>query len=443
MTALRTHLCLAALAAASAAHVLLATTYTWQAGTDLDWTDAANWNPSSGYPADSGDEAVLPQLANAVYTINVQPATAVTMAVLRVTSNAGQRYRIYNPVSSAVRSDIFLDNPSGNAQLLLHTSAGSGALVFDGNAAARHRLYLLDDLDIVVSNGTSEADIEVLRTLIYGSGRTINKYGAGNLRFYTNTDGVGLTNCTFNVFEGQLTLARDNLFPLCTVIMHEGTLLFAQFLSTGHRGNLKLHNNTTLRAQANGAGESRFSNVTVHGSCTFDIQTGSEWLTVYGTLAGTGTVSKIGAQTLYLLGSIAPGFSAGELTLNEAEGAIVPGTSTDALILEMGLEAGGACDLLTFANMDAPIDLANIDLHLALNGTTSFGVTNWFLVSNALLNNDFSTTMLTGPHAAKVIWLGKSDDGLSYGFTMIPEPCAGLAALAGVACYTLRRRAAC
>ncbi|NLF40873.1 hypothetical protein GX586_15625 [bacterium] len=405
-----------------------AATYAWQTAGGADWTNAANWNPP-GCPQELGDEAVLPQIASATYSINLHAGNAITLSVLRVTSDAGQSYRVYMPVSTATRSEIFLENPNGNAQLLFEASAGAGKLTFDGNAAARHLVHLNDDLDIVVSNGTSTEDVEFNRTIFDGADRTITKSGSGNLRLYVNTSGGGLNDCTFNILEGQFTIAIDNPIPQCPVDMHEGTLLLCQYLGVGHRGGLIMRNNTTLRMQANGVSESKHGDITVHGSTTFDVQAGKELMGVYGMLAGTGTIVKTGTQTNFYVGTISPGFSAGTLTIDESAGAVLLGLTNNTV--ELLIEDG---DLIELASFSAPVDLATIDATF-LNATTP-GMTNWFLTCDAGIANELNSVSFTNALTGIVIY----DAGNGrVGAIVVPEP-AILFGAAGLVIAFLRRR---
>jgi len=421
-------LCLAALLGMALS--VSAATYTWNAGT-ADWTNMLSWTPSSGYPSATGDEALLPQQAAATYTINLQPGNAVTVGVIRMTSEANQSYRIFNPVSSTTRSDIYLDNSSGNARIEMLTSAGNGKLTIDGQAAARHRMYFMDDVDIVVSNGSAGEDVDVLRTLFYGTNRTINKYGAGTLRmFYTNTDGTGLDNCLFRIHEGEFVYARNNVTPNCTIEMMPGTTLYYRYLNVGHRGDLILRNNTTMRAGANGVATDQQGNIMIDGAVEMEVFAGNTVVEVQGTLSGTGTVTKTGVQTNYFVGPISPGASAGTIIIDESEGAVLFSNGTD--LAELQVEEG---DMLVLQNFDSPLDLSTMDV-LFLTPMFPGPTTNWFLTCDSGIANTFNSVNYTNGLTGTVIY----DVGNNrVGAVVIPEPVAALAAVFALL-YAARRK---
>jgi hypothetical protein len=420
-------LCLAAILCTTFS--ISAATYTWQNAGSADWTNAANWNPSTGYPSAVGDEMVLPQLAGATYDVNLQPGNAVTVGVIRMTSDANQSYRIRNPVSSSTRSDIYLDNSTGNARIEMLTSSGNGKLTIDGQAAARHRIYIQDDLDIVVSNGSAGEDFDVLRVFYYGTNRTISKYGEGTLRmFYTNTDGTGLDNCLIRIHEGEFVYARNNVTPNCTIEMMPGTIIYYQYLNVGHLGDLILRNNTLMRAGANGVSTDRMGDILIEGDVEIEVFAGNTVVEIQDTFSGTGTVTKTGVQTNYFTGAISPGASAGTISIDESQGAMEFGRDADTV--ELLIEDG---DLLELTSFDTALDLSMIDATFL--DTTAPGTTNWFLTCDAGIANTFNSENYTNGLSGTVIY----DTGNNrVGAVVVPEG-GGVAAVIALI-FTARRR---
>ncbi|NLF39966.1 hypothetical protein GX586_10995, partial [bacterium] len=116
-----------------------------------------------------------------------------------------------------------------------------------------------------------------------------------------------------------------------------------------------------------------------------------------GTIGGTGAFVTANGMTNVLIGTIAPGFGAGMLTIYQADGVVRLGAPDDALTLE--IEDG---DLLVLSNCTDAVSLG--DAMVSFLNTSTEGATNWFLYSTSGIQGSFAGVTFAQGSQGQVIY---------------------------------------
>lgn len=143
---------------------------------------------------------------------------------------------------------------------------------------------------------------------------------------------------------------------------------------------------------------------------------------------GSGKLVKRGAGVLTFRCTISPGFSPGTVDIAEVDGIVQLGSINGRALLN--IENG---DRISLTNMDASVDLSNLDVFF-VNRTAS-GTTNWFLTVDSSFVSTFHSISATTPYVPIVIY-----EPSRVGVVVLPEPMAPLCVLCIGAMLGLRRR---
>ena len=389
------------------------------------WNDSATWTPS-GYPQLQGDEADFTLTASVTTQVD-DDGRFTTTSVIRATLSTGGA-AILSRQTAAANSDnlVLLSNVSGYAHVVL-----------SGSTTATSPLNLNDTLrvecvhPIVVSNAYNNSGRPIVLSCdFFGSGDIICQ-GVGPIRFGFNAGGCEESVYTGTIYvramsaNGKATFyssvrAFTNSPNAKIVVQNTGVLGVEQANS---RCNLPITLQQGSLLTCNSANTANY--VTVIGATTFDSSVAAGVLTVEGTLSGTGTISRSGnaSGAMQFVGTIAPGFSAGTLVLNENVGTLRLGLAGDTVLLS--IEDG---DVISNMNMGAAIDLANIDV--VFTTTTTLGTTNWFLHADNGFANSFNSTSY-GSFTGYLV-----TEANRIGAVVVPEPVA----VCGVALLVVLRR---
>jgi hypothetical protein len=136
--------------------------------------------------------------------------------------------------------------------------------------------------------------------------------------------------------------------------------------------------------------------------------------------------------TNILIGDIRPGFSAGELVLDQGNSVLRCGAADAALTLH--IENG---DLLVLSNVSGPVALTNIDV--TFYSSTTLGATNWFLYSTTGISGAFNDAAFVLYTTGGVVYDYANN---RVGAWIVPEP-LGAVCLAVLAVLCGARREAC
>jgi hypothetical protein len=390
------------------------------------WNDSATWTPS-GYPQLQGDEADFTLTASVTTQVDDDGRFSTTSVIRASLATAGAA--ILSRQVAAANSDnlVLLSNVSGYAHIVLLNGTTSSTSPLNLNDTLRVEVAQ----PVIVSNAYNNSGRPIVLSCdFFGAGDIICQ-GVGPIRFGFNAGGCEESVYTGTIYvremsaNGKATFyssvrAFTNSPNAKIVVQNTGVLGVDQANS---RCNLPITLQQGSLLTCNSANTANY--VTVIGETTFDSSAATGVLTVEGTLSGTGTISRSGnaSGAMQFVGTIAPGFSAGTLVLNENVGTLRLGLAGDRVLLN--IENG---DVISNINMGAAVDLANIDVAF-LNLTTP-GTTNWFLHADNGFANSFNSTSY-GSYVGYLV-----TEANRIGAVVVPEPVA----VCGVALLVVLRR---
>ena len=387
------------------------------------WHQDGLWVPA-GYPHQIDDVAVLVDLDDNTVEREIRIDNEYfTCSVVRCTADTN-RYQIdlhvYRPDA------LYMESSSGNAQIIVddqYSGDGTPALLFTG-----HNLTFLSDTDIIVSDQNARIQID---STLGGSG-AVNKYGPG--QFSKSGIDEGYTG-TLTIHDGYVRCNNPNAFSNANaVVVKNGCWLYFNYGNgVGWVTDTPLvFEDGWLANEGNTTGPYKtFRDITVNSA----LNVSSKWYdTVFdGSIAGTGTV-YVHKRPFYVFADVMPGFSIGDLTFRRVDGTFYFGTNGNPATIHIEV-GGGTSDRILFENMNADIDLANVDV--VFDGSGNQGATNWFLLSNRITTDSEFNNVSAEPGTIVVDVIYDYDNDM-VGAVIMPEPAIFGLLLVGAA--LLKRR---
>jgi hypothetical protein len=424
----------------------LATDYTWAGSSGDNWLDTTKWGGSS-FPKDTGDGAIF---TGATATMNIGVNGSVTCGVIQMTSAASGVYNIQSPASASASTTIYMHVSSGNAVITnrKETASGTAHAIKSGVI-----IHLLSDLDIINARYILALQCD------FAGNKTINAYrwsssASHQLRFDSTTGGLMSDSPDFSgtlrikgtglpvLFEAAGTLVPYHFTNAAAKMVVEPNGIFQASYGVNGRIYPAVRVENTGRLQTQGAVTFTFDKaVTVVGSNVYTLSGGAATFPTAwdfsSAFTGTGIVAIITNIPVRLTGSLSPGLpasDAGRLDMYENESSTLSlGQSAGDLVLNIDVTSSGGVggvdhDQVNLVNMDAPVNLGNIDL--VVTSTQTGMQTNWFLTADSGVTGTFNSEMVPWPY-------GVVYETNRVGIWVIPEP-AVLGTL-GVLALLLRR----
>ncbi|NLF40489.1 hypothetical protein GX586_13680 [bacterium] len=382
---------------------------------NFNWTNTAQWSPVGSYPNSPSDEALFTNAATITVSVNGGPVTAAVVTL------AGTRITLQNGSGSG--RELFLTNNAGNPRITaiglpfnyqivnnLITTFGQPLDVVATNTLRFYpNMVSSADVNLIANGGVIHlGDSYIVVNISTGYTGAVHVKGGNSAGQYVAYKTWALSNSAAYVVEGgrlafmaltQPQAALPVVSNISPLILNEGATLYA--LNNATNGILLL------------------KDVTVNGVVTNEYQTHTLSFTYLADVKGTGAVvnylnGSIDTVTNLFLGSISPGFSAGTLTLDEANGVTKLGASGSPVTLN--IEDG---DRVALINMGAAVDLQNINVKFLT--TTVPGTTNWFLHSDSGFAGGAFNTVDPGTFVCFVV---SNVPGMPdyIGAVVVPEP---------------------
>jgi autotransporter-associated beta strand protein len=334
-----------------------AATYTWTSiGSPLNWDNSGgqnNW--TSGFPNAVGDVAIVNTNITSNSTINLNQA--ITIGTLNIGDSTGSRKFTIAPNGGSLKFDV----STGNAAIT-RVATGTGA---DAVSAG---ITLNDDIDVTVSSTSGSL---TLSGIIVGSGKALNKLGAGTL-----------TLSVANTYSGATTISGGTLSISGSINNSTAVNVNGGLLSTTGADKLA---NTAVVTVAGGT-------LTVGGADTVSTLamssgaiggTNTLTATTYGLSGGTVT-GNLGTGTINSSGAVALNGTAAATAVNVTAGTLTLGSANRlANGATVAVSGTGILDMSTFADT---VSIFNMSAG-SLNGSGTLTATTYGLSGGTVTGN--------------------------------------------------------
>ncbi len=373
----------------------MATAYT-NASTSIgsDWTTLGNWNPSTNYPGSDEDDTLVVSGLTALSLIDLNQS--ISFASLTANANDANLRITATGADRVMTLDSIVANTSGSSQFNLAGEDGyklsvsvgtltmdsglfsvgttSAGLPLNGTFFATTTTVSGGTLNIGNLGGSTPAisDNQVNLGNLTMSGGSINISNTGTVSGYANfvrvnsLGGVGgninvNANATFLAKTGTLIIAGTADGSFGGAINGSSTLALT-VIKQGESQQTFTGNNTYTGGTTITAGSLLLSGSGNLGTGNIAIEAGS-WgisgisasiytLSATQTLSGAGTVIATG-KTLEILGTLAPGNSPGQLTV---DGGTLDISDAASLVFELGTSYDSV-----FLTNGADLDIGTLD----------------------------------------------------------------------------------
>ncbi len=328
---------------------LSAQTYTWSNAAGGEWTNTANWTPSTNYARSlTGVEALFGDFAGAGNNIAVTMANITGLGAqtvsfsgddnytLGATSGAGKlrlagttqlvsatgsgAHTINSPLTFGIQS-------SSSAVVATISNASSGVLTINrlegvGSGGADHQLVVTGSGNTVFNTGVVNPGAQVFSV-------DVVKSGAGTLTFNSNPGAA--INQGITIDAGAVVLGAASTHTGGTTVNDGGRLVVGAANAIDAAG-LTLNSGGTLQLGNAGSG-SVTGTISNNGTVTFDFTFGT---TVTNLIAGSGRVVHEQGQRVTL--DAANTYSGGTRIASSGGSDVILGVDSDA---NLGDAAGG------------------------------------------------------------------------------------------------------
>jgi len=326
-----------------------AQTYIWSEAAGGEWTNTANWDPSTNYARNiAGVTALFGDFAGVGNNIAVTMASVTTLGAqtvsfsgddnytLGATSEAGKlRLAGTTQLVSATGSGVnTINSPltfgiqsSSSNVVATISNASSGVLTINrlegvGSGGADHQLVVTGSGNTVLSTGVFNPGAQVFSV-------DVVKSGTGTLTFSSNPGAA--INQGITIDGGGVVLGAASTHTGGTTVNSGGRLVIGAANAISATG-LVLNNGGTLQL-GNGGSGSVTDAITNNGTVTFNFATGT---TVTNVISGSGRVVHEQGQRVSLSG--ANSYSGGTRIASGGGDDVILGVSSDG---NLGDASGG------------------------------------------------------------------------------------------------------